>query len=224
MYDYNDELTKELVLNYQTKIHTLDEVENVLALMIYNFPLIQFGVKEKDILSDFYTYFLERFDKVLNNYRPRENTMFKTYFYFALKRHYINFTKSMRRNIILELQDMTEFMDSRMEYAEDNSDNDEKIKQCIESKMKQKDLIFLKLFYPEMLTKEDCYFLGEKMGISFLEVINRLEILLEDIFDKSQKSHTKIRRASAKSVGSFLGWPAHKVTKKLSGLRKRAQL
>jgi hypothetical protein len=222
MFHYNDQEAKTLILKYKNEEIPLTEVENYLTLFIYHFPLIQYRVKETDTLGEFYAYFTDRLEKVLVNYELRDNVQFKTYFYLTLKRHYINYVKSTKRQVVLEIQDMDDVVD----YERFSNNQDEAIDQHCFNMLEQfnlskEDMLFIKLFYPEVLSHEDCVILSNKMGVSVSQVIERLDLLLEDVYLKGQKGNQFLNKTSIKIVAQFLNWSPQKVTKKLSSLRKK---
>ena len=67
------------------------------------------GVYDKDIIHEFYAFFISKIDKIITRYKVKENASFNTWFNIVLKRSFINFYKNYKNH---EENETVEYIDN----------------------------------------------------------------------------------------------------------------
>lgn len=195
----DDREIKSLILHYQNnkdKDNTFNRIKEILSEYIYHFPAIAFDSYEEDDKGDFYLYISDRLEKILTEYQVQENCLFKTYFYLVLRRHYLNFIKSSTREKKWKTESIKEETVSYQDKNKEDENNDlEKVSLLLASLPPFYRLI-LKLRCPDFLSPEDFLEIEKYFHLKPGEMIEKLNIILEDIREKEQK---RIQFLSAKT-------------------------
>ncbi|HCL55715.1 MAG TPA: hypothetical protein DHW82_01730 [Spirochaetia bacterium] len=227
----NDQEIKNLISQYASNPKTYIKIKEILSEFIYHFPSIGFEVYDEDIKGDFYLYLCERLEKIISDYKIQESAQFKTFFYLVLRRHYLNFIQSRKKNFkTLPIEEAEKII-----HEPEENKNLEKISLLFASLTPFQRLI-LKLRCPDFLMPEDFFELGKFFNKPPSELFSKIDIILEDIRKKeekrtrilsskkqSQQSEENIPVASPKAIALFLGVKPNNVSKWLLEIKKTAK-
>lgn len=94
----DEEKVKNLIQEYQSgNKSVLNTIIKEVSLYVYNFPLIVYN-RPRDEASEFYIYFMERFENVVKNFRDI-GYRFTTYLTASLVNSYKNFLASQKKTV-----------------------------------------------------------------------------------------------------------------------------
>ncbi len=183
----NEEKVKKLFLNYLENRNYLKDIVEEISNMVYNYPVLigatilqEYGYELKDLCSEFYIYFIERFENLLRKYDPNRAS-FNTWLSLVLKSQYINWynlklRKKGIKTLPLELD--------RLKFYFKETEEDEflnKVRKAINAlNLKEKLLIYL-LFFP--VNYEVVKLLAEFKKITEEEAENLLDRYIEKTAD-----------------------------------------
>ncbi len=178
--------------------------------IIYNFPRLINSVEDDDFCSDFYLYVVEhlQYGKKLKTFNP-ELSKFNTWFNTVLRNFYYELKNKKKReeiNISLSL-DNYKYNDSEIRVIDTIEDNSffniteiesEKvlrIKKAVES-LPLKLRVTLKLQYlfyydyPRDIKVSELRYIQKEAGLSFREIIIRIEVIKRELNLKYKKNKT----------------------------------
>jgi len=211
-----DREIKDWIITFQQTGQGLERIREELADLMYQFPAIAFEVYDHDVNGDFYLYVSDRLEKILGSYTPLENARFKTFFYLALRRQYLNFIKTRKPKI--QETPLTEEIPASLSQETEKAAELEKIS-LIFASLSPKYRLILKLRCPDFLCPEDFLALGKEFNKKPSELIENVGMILEEAAEK----HPGLALVSPRTIARYLGIKAAQVSKWLFYIRETAQ-
>ena len=157
------------------------KIVDLITPYVYYFPLYAFSESREDRLSDFYTAFLEKIDKVLEAYKP-EFSLFSTFLARALKNAWINFFKKKKQEEILFSG--SELKEDVLSHLEGHGEGDMDVVTLFALEKNPFHLLILKLYFFDFFTEDDLLELKTHSGKSYQECLLFLKKIVEEMFDQ----------------------------------------
>lgn len=195
----DEEKVKELIFEYQKgNTSVLNTIIKEVSLYVYNFPIIVYS-RPRDEASEFYIYFMERFEGVIRNFKSR-GYKFTTYLTASLINSYRNFLALQRKTIKIiyesELSEMNIFY-----FVEDeNAQNSYELRfKALEffNQLDEFSKLIIKTFIFE-LTPEDLKLVSKYTGKPIEEVVKEYEEIYEKVSAKYMKRKKLIESINQK--------------------------
>ncbi|MEN2997495.1 MAG: hypothetical protein ABDH28_00425 [Brevinematia bacterium] len=188
MSKIDEERVKFLVYQYQSgNSSVLNALIREVSLYVYNFPLVVYN-RPRDEASEFYIYFMERFESVVRNFRDR-GFKFSTYLTASLINAYKNFLAVRRKTIRVIYESELNSMNLLCFFQEEiGKEADEMVLKAVEffDQLDEFSKLIIKTFIFE-LTPEDLKLVSRYTDKPIEQVTREYEEILQRVGKKYEK-------------------------------------
>lgn len=157
-----------------------------LAFFIRHFPRMAHGERDEDVLSEFYLFFYNNLDRVLNQFDPNKSS-FWTFLSRCLSYSWYNFNRQKTETIYEDFQqDGVEGHALVSEPIAAFSSAD-KIDEIFQEEKDPKKRLILKLYFFDYFNEQDLILLKKIANKSSKKCLQFLDNLMEEILEKKQR-------------------------------------